>query len=457
MKVKNKAKYILIFLTFLFVFGMNLHFKDINHDIWMHIKTGEIIWNEKGLPENDVFSFTAQDNKWVFHEWLAQLIFYFFYKTFGIQSLIVLKAVVVTITLFLLYRLIDKNNRYLSMLAISLIAIGIRYHSFIRPHIFGWFFLVLTIYLIKKKKLIVLPLILIVWTNMHPSSILGFFIIALYMIKFYIIDRKNKFIYCSIACLFSLIISPLGLGIFKIINQSGIPIIKEWKPFTYQSIYFWGYLFFIIALFTLFILSKNKSPLEIILSIVLVYIGFSSRRHVALVYILLAPFFYKRLIEFIKIKKSIKNNLMFIAIFSIIVLSPLYMISNYFSLKVPYYSYPVKSVAFIVDNDIKGNIFNEQGDGGFLLFWLYPHNKIFIDGRMETYGKRVISEYLTIAKNLPESKFLLKNYNVSIIITEKGIPLEKALFNDPEWVFIGDEKRNSLFLRKNSYNIKNIE
>lgn len=43
-----------------------------DNDCWWHVKTGLYI-ADHGIPEHDVFSFTAEDHRWDNHEWLTQV------------------------------------------------------------------------------------------------------------------------------------------------------------------------------------------------------------------------------------------------------------------------------------------------------------------------------------------------------------------------------------------------
>ena len=60
-------------------------FKMSNNDIWIHLKTGEIILETWQVPDNDPYSFTASDRDYVAHEWLSGVIFYLFYAAAGVN------------------------------------------------------------------------------------------------------------------------------------------------------------------------------------------------------------------------------------------------------------------------------------------------------------------------------------------------------------------------------------
>lgn len=71
-----------------------------SHDEWWHLKTGKII-DESGLPENDVFTYTAEAIPWHNHEWLTQVAMWRVYRwgeisgAGGVRALIAFKTLLV--------------------------------------------------------------------------------------------------------------------------------------------------------------------------------------------------------------------------------------------------------------------------------------------------------------------------------------------------------------------------
>src|SRR5260370_19073293 len=61
-------------LVVLTVLTVQSRFND--HDLWWHLKTGEIIWNTHSIPRTDLFSFTTNNHAWTDHEWLSQVTIY---------------------------------------------------------------------------------------------------------------------------------------------------------------------------------------------------------------------------------------------------------------------------------------------------------------------------------------------------------------------------------------------
>jgi hypothetical protein len=68
---------------------------------------------EKSIPATDIYSFTAEENSWITHEWLAELIYYAVYSAGGLNTLIIFKVLMAILIAFILlinfYRKDDQN------------------------------------------------------------------------------------------------------------------------------------------------------------------------------------------------------------------------------------------------------------------------------------------------------------------------------------------------------------
>ena len=63
-----------------------------NNDIWLHLKTGELILTEGSIPEVERYSFTAPGRPLVPHEWGAAILFALVHGAASVAGLIGLKA-----------------------------------------------------------------------------------------------------------------------------------------------------------------------------------------------------------------------------------------------------------------------------------------------------------------------------------------------------------------------------
>ncbi len=411
--------FLIIFLVFALIFGLNLNFKANNYDVFFHIKTGEYIAQNKEIPNNDIFSHTS-DNEWTVHEYVPAMMFYFFYKNFGFDSLIFLKAAVITLIFLLLFKLFNKNL-YVSLALTVFAALSTSIYAYIRPHIFFWLFLVLIFVILKYKKYYLLPLLTLIWANFHSSVIIGVAIVSIYLLDLFIVKKQLKFIYLIIACFITSLINPHTYKIFllplKILKLSAD--VNEWKPYGIESFWFWFYLIFTACIVLIFILSNKKIKITYLLVFVLfTVLAFKSKRYVAssiLVNLIIIQPYLSRL----KIKRSKAKDYFFIILALLLIVFSVVKL-NAFNTEIPWRHFGENAIDFVKNNNIEGNMYNSYELGGPIIFKLYPEYKVFIDGRIDVYGKEIVDDYYDIryGENL---KDLIEKYNISFFIIDNKL------------------------------------
>ena len=91
--------FVLLFVVALFAMAVR---ETLDPDMWWHLRTGEVILAE-GIPTHDVFSFTVPEHEWVTHEWGSQVFMWLVYLVGGLPALIVVFALLIALTFWLLY------------------------------------------------------------------------------------------------------------------------------------------------------------------------------------------------------------------------------------------------------------------------------------------------------------------------------------------------------------------
>ena len=81
---------------------------------------------------------------------------------------------------------------------------------------------------------------------------------------------------------------------------------------------------------------------------------------------------------------------------------------------------PYQATRFIADQGFEGNIYNDYGDGAFLIYYLYPGIRPVMDSRIDVYGSELAREYFA-SRDHPAKFFqYLNKYNVSLILLRKS-------------------------------------
>src|SRR3977135_2337246 len=72
-------------------------------DLWWHLRTGQIIWTGRAIPQTDLLSFTTGQHSWVPSEWLSELMLFAVWKAGDYSGLMLWFCVTVTALLVIQY------------------------------------------------------------------------------------------------------------------------------------------------------------------------------------------------------------------------------------------------------------------------------------------------------------------------------------------------------------------
>lgn len=113
-----------------------------------------------------------------------------------------------------------------------------------------------------------------------------------------------------------------------------------------------------------------------------------------------------------------------------------------------YVEEPRESLDFIKSNKIPGPIFNEYGDGGQLIWELYPEYKVFIDGRTPNlYDANFFWIYRAAAdKGIFED--LVKKYSITTVIYPHHFPFVKEALPSDTWHLVFFDNYDSVYVRE---------
>jgi tetratricopeptide (TPR) repeat protein len=462
----------------------------VDSDLWCHFKTGEYIVKNFNVPQMDIFSYTLENRAWVDHEWLSQALLYAVFAKFSWLGVNILKALVISLCFFILiFLLIFRYKKIVYAVLLALLsALAFGYRSFARPEMFSYLLLCLFFYVLEdERKIYVLPLLQVLWVNLHGYFILGPVLIFLYLLGEILSGNKAKSKRLgAVLCLAILgcFISPYFYkGAFYPINVlTGI--------FSGQKLYlrniqelmmplnagFGKYVFFwILAILSsvTFLINLKKARMHH----VLIFLGAFMASYIAVrnmpVFIFIAmplavinlneASLTKGIIE----KKYYAASVLIISAAICIFTSNMYYVFikqsefKHTGYKMSELLMPSKACDFLENNGIKGPMFNSIDFGHYISYRFYPEKRTFIDARTELYEDDFYKSYQK-AHNYPrEWETLQEKYNFDVALirhifsgTERIL---KYLYNSKDWVLVYYDEIAAVFLRDTSGNKKAIE
>lgn len=457
-QTENWKSYAVQVFLFPFLFLLTVY-KMIDTDIWFHMKAGQVITETGTFIYKDIFSFTAAGRDWFYHEWLFGVISYYVYSIFGVNGLILGKAILLTLTFVIIYKCMRLRgaNPYLSSGILFIAVLAARFRFTERPHVFKFLFVAAFIYILDlyrlkdKKHLWLLPVLQILWTNIHGSFILGPAIIAIYLLASAVSGKRQGirvlttiFILTSLATILNpygidLIYFSLGFGEKNVLSS-----ITEWSPTTLQSFGgAFGFLFIIGA--ASFILKYRRIEIaDLIVFCMFAYLSTKAIRFTSLFSLATAPIIAGNIQYVVSIRRYSHFKKWSFIILSFIIIGYLSIneLRRHWILVFGLgqgEAFSKKAIDFIKRHPTDGNMYNSYVLGGYLIWSLYPERKVFVDGRAEVYDKEFQEAFINGA-SLNKWREAIDKHDIDYAVIAyhgKGLDLiGREISIEPQWVLI---------------------
>jgi hypothetical protein len=449
----------------------------IDPDLWWHIKTGQNILATHHWPTTDPYSFTIAGNPWLAYEWLGDVAIGFVAR-WGLQALDALLIALGSMVMLAIYyyATLRSGNSKAGFVPAGLLC-SLAFASFnLRPQMFGYLFLVLTLIALEKfrqgreRALWFLPPLFLIWINTHGSWIIGLGVflltIACGLFEFqkgsvqalrWTERQRVQLELAFLASLAMLPLTPYGAELaafpFDVAFKHPLQVasIQEWKPMPLDLP--GGKLFLaIVALFFIlqFIFHFTFRLEEWLLALGGAAMAFLHIRFLLLFVPFFAPLFAVMLARWIprydgKKDKFVINGVLISAIAAAIFW---YFPSRAALERIAEQGFPVRAVNYIREHPISGPVFNAYGFGGYLIAAL-PEQRVFIDGRSEPYETSgVLSDYLQITELKPSAFALMEAYRIRACLLDQEQPLVTVLRQLPEWRQVYSDSTSVLFVRE---------
>ena len=166
-------------------------------DTGWHLRTGEWILANGRVPDRDLFSFTKPDQPWFAWEWGWDVAFAWLHAQAGLAAVVLGSLLLLSFTFALLFRLVRrKSNNVLVAIGATLLAMaGSSIHWLARPHLVTLLMIVVFCGILERvnetraegslrnlRLLALLPLLTVLWTNLHGGFVAGMALIACYAV-----------------------------------------------------------------------------------------------------------------------------------------------------------------------------------------------------------------------------------------------------------------------------------
>lgn len=489
---------LLFFISSAFLF-FALFFHNIiefDQDLGRHLLMGKIISASASVPANNLLSYTFPNFQFINSHWLSEVIFYQIAANFGVVALLWLKVVVLItafgLTVYTAYRW-SKNLAAVAV-ATAIFAPVLLERTEIRPEIFSYLLTAIFLWVLMAyyglrikhygKILWLLPILEILWVNLHIYFILGPILCGIFLVGslWQEFRQKPSFSQILLNCKYEILKTVLVFGAtlinpnflagalypLNVFSNYGYSIEENQTVFFLKDLVFnpnINYFFGAVAAFGVGFIVTNwrKLSLTILLLAGLTILPFMAIRSLPYLFLIELPVFALVLANRRVHLRQIKAEYVLIVVIVLNVLRSYRLASNQYYLLIDSNKRFSADVAesgkgtldFVIKNQLHGPMFNNFDIGSYLAYRLFPREKVFVDGRPEAYPAKFFQDvYIPMEQSAENFKTVDDLYKFNLIIfshtdaTPWAQSFLSAIIKNPNFALVYLDQYGAVFVRK---------
>jgi len=471
--------------------------------IGWHIRTGQQILATHVVPRVDPFSSSMGARPWFAWEWLYDLVVGELEVTMGLNGVVWFTSVVIAAVFALGFRMLMTRgtNVLVALVSVLLALAASMIHFLARPHVLSWLFALIWFWILDASErggvsgrggrnwLWALPLLMLVWVNVHGGFLLGFALLGSFWIGalWTWLRAKDSGIeqaFGKIAAgkhswdlawigLFSAaasLVNPYGWKLHShIVSYLSDRFLMDHIE-EFQSPNFHGVAqrcFVVLLLITLATLAARGRELRVsqVLTVLFaVYTGLYASRNIPVSSLLLAmvvgplvpskglaPKFSQKMAS---VQGGLRGHLW--PVVAIVV--TIWIAANagragstkimdaHFDPK----RMPVDAVTYLEKHEVPGPVLSPDYWGGYLIYRLYPKQRVVVDDRHDFYGDTFFKSYLKMVHVELGWEEFLREHEVSCLLLPRNAALTNILLETRDWKPIYRDELAIAFVRSSS-------
>ncbi len=507
---------IFIALLWIIMLGPRSNRFFLDGDPGWHVRAGQHMLETRTIPHHDIFSHTMPDGWWVAYEWGSEVIMALFHDWGGLNGLVFFITLVLAISYTLLYSYLRRDGYSFTFTFLLLVFVfaGSSFHWLARPHPISYLFVLLFSRILDlveqgrwpaSRAWWLVP-IMFLWVNLHAGFIAGLLIVlthtAASFLTWFVAPGEERprlapaarRIAGVCAATFAVTLAnPNGYGLYPYLARyfravHNLNPDNELHSPSFQVLLFQPFLLAVVALIFLIPYSRHRLQLHEIATLALwSTLGFISLRNIPVMFFICTPIFarllaglheplagilsrgpvlqralrwlYARIERTVSIEKQMRGHLLLGMMILLIVL----LVSNHgyvggyrvIDFQFSELEFPHGAITYLQSHMPHGNVFNDWGFGGFLVYHFYPNIKVFIDGRLDMYGEDYTRQYIDLISTPSEVgrrreswKAVFDRYRIAWVMTNPDHTLRYVLDVDPGWRSVYKDERCVVFVKK---------
>lgn len=450
--------------------------KVLDADVLLHLRTGDWIMRNRQLPAEDPFS-TSASGRWITHEWLWQVLASKVYEAGKWPALFMLRLALVAMALAgAVFAGRQAAGTWRSGLAAGVLLVGpMAVVAEIRPQLAtaSFFSLTFALMLARRWRLAsgMLPVLFLVWANLHGAVLLGFVLLGLGLLwELFLLKRQTgganysrRAALTLVLCVIAASVNPNHVGLFtfplKVVGHETFRTqIYEWARPDFGRV-FWPFWALVGISFLAVLVSWRRLPLYALVCYGLFAVSaVLSRRQIPFFCIACAPVLAAGA-EVVLASFGPRNRFLAPALMGLLALAIpasgwCYRYGGReIGLGLHRNRFPEFAAGRLANIDVQASLLNDYNDGGYLIWKLWPTWRVTMDGRADLYGPDVVQQYQAAWLGRPGWQETLRRWQVRGILSRYEVTqasphhnLHHELARSGEWFPVLFDDTSVLYL-----------
>lgn len=472
---------LMLWILFILLFTMAVRVP-VDTDTWWHLRSGDRILDTWEIPKEDTFSFTKNGTEWIDHSWGAQVLLTLSYRVTGgsgktndggVVGLALFTALLGTGGMAFVYRMCAGNVYTRAFVMVFGAATAAVFWS-PRPQMFSFLLSAVILYLLylykfhRRDSLWGIPLLMVLWVNLHSGFAIGFILLFGFMIGEAAANilnpedavqwnRLGKVGLVTIVSVLVLSINPYGPRMMVYpFETAGLQtlnlFIQEWQSPNFKIPQTWPFLIMLAAIITFAgATQKRMAWSDISLTAGTVLLALWAGRNIAVFAVAATPALSRLVNAYLEERgwhlrpmKNVKGTrlvinwilLMIVAFGGLAKIGSDLLPENVEEVQEELL--PLAAVSYLEKNPPQGNMLNSYNWGGLLMF-LLPDFPVFVDGRTDLYGDKFLKDYFKTYLGASDWRVMLEKYDIQVVVVEDENALATLLREDDSWEIVYED------------------
>jgi hypothetical protein len=386
----------------------------LDEDIWWHLRIGQWVIDHGTVPQTDPLSAYGEGRPWVAYSWLFEVLVAGLHRALGLHGILLYRALMSFGVVAALHRFVVKREpRFLP--AFGLVGAGLLALVPVlseRPWLFTILFTTWTLDVVldlragrATRRAWLLPLVFVVWANVHVQFVLGLAVLALGCLA-PVLDRRlgwddtgrgeRRLVGLSLACILATLVNPYHVRLYGVVLEYAA------QPGPYRLIYeltalgfrdLWDWIVLGLALGAAFVLGRRQrlSAFDVLLLGAGAYFSFRARRDLWFLTLAAIAFLATQgrlLASSGNTSRLSRRGIVALAAVVFVVAGLTAWVRGLSAAgleRAVAEQFPARAAAFVEEQGYAGPIYNHLNWGGYLA-WALPQCRVGIDGRTNLHG-----------------------------------------------------------------------